>query len=166
VSPSRPFHPQQETTPQDPALTTALRCYLDAFSRRHEARKIYLRQTAAQRWIQWREQVLMGGQPHSEVNLQLSSLDQQLRSVRFPRFATSVSLWHQLTHPGAVHHHRRVRLRRAPHIRYRHGPLDCGGPELAGRPALGAVSPALGGRLCCRLCRCLSTTTLTTNYEP
>ncbi|KAK0755034.1 hypothetical protein B0T18DRAFT_425324 [Schizothecium vesticola] len=55
-------------------------CYLDAFSRRHEAQKIYLRQTAAQRWIQWREQVLMGGQSHSEVNSQLRSLDQQLRS--------------------------------------------------------------------------------------
>lgn len=66
------------------ALTAASRCYLDAFARRHEARKIYLRQTAAQRWIQWRDQVLMGGQPHSGVNSQLRSLDQQLRSVRPP----------------------------------------------------------------------------------
>lgn len=64
-------------------LTATSRCYLDAFARRHEARKIYLRQTAAQRWIQWRDQVLMGGQPHSGVNSQLRSLDQQLRSVRF-----------------------------------------------------------------------------------
>ncbi|KAK1825823.1 hypothetical protein QBC39DRAFT_38552 [Podospora conica] len=55
-------------------------CYLDAFARRHEARKIYLRQTAAQRWIQWRDQVLMGAQPHSGVASQLRSLDQQLRS--------------------------------------------------------------------------------------
>ncbi|KAK5660059.1 hypothetical protein OQA88_13528 [Cercophora sp. LCS_1] len=54
--------------------------YLDAYARRHEGQKIYLRQAACQRWIEWRDQILMGGQPHSGNQSQLRVIDQQLRS--------------------------------------------------------------------------------------
>jgi hypothetical protein len=54
---------------------------LDAFSRRHEGQKIYLRQLAAQRWIGWRDQVLQGGRPHTGNTEQLEACDAQLRVV-------------------------------------------------------------------------------------
>ncbi|KAJ8130064.1 hypothetical protein O1611_g3567 [Lasiodiplodia mahajangana] len=53
---------------------------LDAIARRHEARKIYLRQTAAQRWVEYREQVLQGCRPSSSNRRQLRACDEQLRS--------------------------------------------------------------------------------------
>ncbi|KAI0393343.1 hypothetical protein F5Y17DRAFT_313240 [Xylariaceae sp. FL0594] len=53
---------------------------LDAFARRHEAQKIYRRQSAAQRWIEYREQVLQGGRPSSANRRQLRACDEQLRS--------------------------------------------------------------------------------------
>ncbi|KAK1756815.1 hypothetical protein QBC47DRAFT_443449 [Echria macrotheca] len=56
------------------------KCYLDAYARRHVARKIYLRQEACMRWVQWREQVLNGGRPHSGNHSQLRALDHQLRA--------------------------------------------------------------------------------------
>lgn len=58
-----------------------LRVLLDAYSRRHEAQKIYLRQAAAQRWVGWREHVLQGQRPHSGHTDQLSACDAQLRVV-------------------------------------------------------------------------------------
>ncbi len=54
---------------------------LDAFARRHEGQKIYLRQQAAQRWISWRDQVLQGQRPHSGHTSQLAACDAQLRVV-------------------------------------------------------------------------------------
>jgi hypothetical protein len=54
---------------------------LDAYSRRHEAQKIYLRQAAAQRWVGWREQVLQGQRPHAGHTEQLANCDAQLRVV-------------------------------------------------------------------------------------
>ncbi|KAK0720929.1 hypothetical protein B0H67DRAFT_484896 [Lasiosphaeris hirsuta] len=54
--------------------------HLDAYARRHEGQKIYLRQAAAQRWIEWRDQILMGGRPHSGNTSQLRGVDQQLRA--------------------------------------------------------------------------------------
>ena len=57
---------------------------LDAYSRRHEAQKIYLRQAAAQRWVGWRDQVLNGERPHSGHTEQLAACDAQLRVVSFP----------------------------------------------------------------------------------
>jgi len=57
------------------------RVMLDAFSRRHEGQKIYLRQEAAQRWIGWRDQVLRGERPHSGHTQQLNNCDAQLRVV-------------------------------------------------------------------------------------
>ncbi|KAK0708812.1 hypothetical protein B0T21DRAFT_387539 [Apiosordaria backusii] len=53
---------------------------LDAYARRHEGQKIYLRQAAVQRWIEWRDQILMGGRPHSGNQSQLRGCDQQLRA--------------------------------------------------------------------------------------
>jgi hypothetical protein len=54
---------------------------LDAYSRRHEAQKIYLRQEAAQRWIGWRDSVLQGQRPHAGHTDQLAACDAQLRVV-------------------------------------------------------------------------------------
>ncbi|KAI0151271.1 hypothetical protein BJ166DRAFT_386744 [Pestalotiopsis sp. NC0098] len=53
---------------------------LDAFARRHEAQKIYLRQAAAQRWIEYRGQVLQGGRPSPANRRQLRACDEQLRN--------------------------------------------------------------------------------------
>ncbi|KAI3326101.1 hypothetical protein HD806DRAFT_434303 [Xylariaceae sp. AK1471] len=53
---------------------------LDACARRHEAQKIYLRQAAAQRWVQYREEVLQGHRPGSSNRRQLRACDEQLRS--------------------------------------------------------------------------------------
>lgn len=69
-------------TPANHHLKSVL---LDAYARRHEGQKIYLRQAAAQRWIEWREQILMGGRPHSGNHSQLRGCDQQLRSVSLRR---------------------------------------------------------------------------------
>ncbi|KAI1140532.1 hypothetical protein F5Y05DRAFT_411584 [Hypoxylon sp. FL0543] len=52
---------------------------LDAYARRHEAQKIYLRQAAAQRWIEYRESVLQGQRPNSSHRRQLRACDDQLR---------------------------------------------------------------------------------------
>merc|ERR1712054_466525 len=54
--------------------------HLDALARRHEAQKIYLRQQAAQRWIEWRDQVLQGGRPSSKNRAALHACDLQLRT--------------------------------------------------------------------------------------
>src|SRR4051812_3186277 len=54
---------------------------LDAYSRRHEAQKIYLRQQAAQRWIGWRDSVLQGQKPHQGHTAQLGQCDSALRVV-------------------------------------------------------------------------------------
>lgn len=54
---------------------------LDAFARRHEGQKIYLRQAAALRWVEWRDSVLASHRPHSGNASQLASCDTQLRTV-------------------------------------------------------------------------------------
>ncbi|POR38427.1 Uncharacterized protein TPAR_01377 [Tolypocladium paradoxum] len=53
---------------------------LDAFSRRHQGQKIYMRQGAAQRWVEFREQILQGQRPHPAVQPQLQACDHQLRA--------------------------------------------------------------------------------------
>ncbi|KAL7786639.1 hypothetical protein V8C37DRAFT_291478 [Trichoderma ceciliae] len=53
---------------------------LDAYARRHEGQKIVLRQAAAQRWIDYRDQVLLGQRPHPGNHAQLQILDNQLRA--------------------------------------------------------------------------------------
>lgn len=65
----------------DATSTDPRRVLLDAYSRRHEGQKIYLRQAAAQRWIDWRNQVLQGGRPTSRNRSQLQACDYQLRTV-------------------------------------------------------------------------------------
>ena len=57
------------------------RILLDSFARRHEGQKIYLRQAAAQRWVENRDAVLQGGRPHAGVQSMLRRCDQQLRAV-------------------------------------------------------------------------------------
>ncbi|EAQ85695.1 hypothetical protein CHGG_06948 [Chaetomium globosum CBS 148.51] len=66
--------------PEEQAKAELKQVLLDAYARRHEGQKIYLRQAAAQRWIEWRDQVLMGGRPHSGNQQQLRAVDQQLRA--------------------------------------------------------------------------------------
>ncbi|RYP77458.1 hypothetical protein DL769_003412 [Monosporascus sp. CRB-8-3] len=56
------------------------RVLLDAYARRHEAQKIYLRQAAAQRWVEYREHVLQGQRPSSSHRRQLRACDEQLRT--------------------------------------------------------------------------------------
>ncbi|CAK7273007.1 hypothetical protein SEPCBS57363_005437 [Sporothrix epigloea] len=51
---------------------------LDAVARRHQAKKIYLRQAAAQRWIGWRDSVLQGRTPSAEHQASLRACDEQL----------------------------------------------------------------------------------------
>ncbi|TAQ89420.1 hypothetical protein B7494_g2283 [Chlorociboria aeruginascens] len=53
---------------------------LDAYSRRHEGQKIYLRQAAAQRWVGYRDQILQGQRPQSSHTEQLAECDTYLRS--------------------------------------------------------------------------------------
>ena len=63
-------------------LTSQLnRIMLDAYSRRHEAQKIYERQGAAQNWISWRDNVLQGQRPQPRHASQLAACDRQLRVV-------------------------------------------------------------------------------------
>lgn len=66
--------------PEEQAKAELKQVSLDAYARRHEGQKIYLRQAAAQRWIDWRDQILMGGKPHSGNQAQLRACDQQLRA--------------------------------------------------------------------------------------
>ncbi|KAI0913968.1 hypothetical protein F4823DRAFT_558551 [Ustulina deusta] len=68
---------------------------LDAISRRHEAQKIYLRQAAAQRWVEYREQVLQGQRPSTSNRRQLRACDEQLRNtiLSTTSFKLQIYLW-------------------------------------------------------------------------
>lgn len=55
---------------------------LDAFSRRHEGQKIYMRQSAARRWIECRDLILRGNRPVQAARQQLRACDGRLRAVR------------------------------------------------------------------------------------
>lgn len=59
-----------------------VRVLLDAFARRHEGQKIYLRQAAAERWAERRAQILGGGRPSSSNRGAVRANDEQLRVVR------------------------------------------------------------------------------------
>jgi hypothetical protein len=52
---------------------------LDAYSRRHESQKVYIRQAAARRWIRWRDLVLQGERPQVWHADHLAACDTQLR---------------------------------------------------------------------------------------
>ncbi|KAI1383485.1 uncharacterized protein F4822DRAFT_79213 [Hypoxylon trugodes] len=60
--------------------TSFYRILLDAFSRRHEAHKIYRRQKAAKRWIENCEMVLQGQRPNASYQRALRVCDAQLRT--------------------------------------------------------------------------------------
>lgn len=71
------------------------RILLDAYARRHEGQKILLRQAAAQRWIEYRDQILQGQRPHPGNHAQLQAIDNQLRVVSLHPdfFFCSLSSW-------------------------------------------------------------------------
>lgn len=56
-----------------------LQSQLDAFARRHESHKIWLRQGAATRWVVERFDILQGQQPHAGHSAQLKACDRRLR---------------------------------------------------------------------------------------
>ncbi|AEO57105.1 hypothetical protein MYCTH_2117668 [Thermothelomyces thermophilus ATCC 42464] len=72
--------PRANGGPEEQAKAELKQVLLDAYARRHEGQKIYLRQQAAQRWIDWRDQVLMGGRPHAGNQQQLGAIDDHLRA--------------------------------------------------------------------------------------
>lgn len=108
---------------------------LDAYSRRHEAQKIYLRQEAAQRWISWREQVLLGQRPHSGHTSQLSACDAQLRVVSSPLNIFGIKLNEVLL--GARRYHRWLHLLWYAVVRLSDGSLDTWGSKFTERSEMG-----------------------------
>ncbi|KAK4138956.1 hypothetical protein BT67DRAFT_431424 [Trichocladium antarcticum] len=72
--------PRASGGPDEQAKAELKQVNLDAYARRHEGQKIYLRQAAAQRWVEWRDQILMGDRPHSGHQAPLEAVDQQLRA--------------------------------------------------------------------------------------
>lgn len=72
--------PETSGGPEEQAKAELKQILLDAFARRHEAQKILLRQATAQRWIQYRGQILLGGRPNSGNQSPLRRCDQQLRA--------------------------------------------------------------------------------------
>ncbi|KID80247.1 uncharacterized protein G6M90_00g011370 [Metarhizium brunneum] len=53
---------------------------LDAFSRRHQGQKIYMRQSAAQRCLSYRDAILQSQQPRATIQHQLDACDNELRA--------------------------------------------------------------------------------------
>jgi division protein CdvB (Snf7/Vps24/ESCRT-III family) len=58
------------------------RIILDASTRRFQAHKIYLRASAAMRWVHMRSQLLRGEKPNARHVQDLRRIDQHLREVR------------------------------------------------------------------------------------
>ncbi|RDA92540.1 hypothetical protein CP533_4171 [Ophiocordyceps camponoti-saundersi (nom. inval.)] len=54
--------------------------HLDAFSRRHQGQKIYLRQCAALQWLENRDFLLQGQRPYPAIQPRLIACDLQLRA--------------------------------------------------------------------------------------
>lgn len=76
--------PQVRGGQEEQEKAELLQNHLDAFSRRHESHKIWLRQGAAQRWVAARFQILQGRRPHAEHSAQLKACDRALRRVGSP----------------------------------------------------------------------------------
>ncbi|OTB08979.1 hypothetical protein M426DRAFT_130178 [Hypoxylon sp. CI-4A] len=72
--------PQSNGTEVEQYKAELRQILLDSYARRHEAQKIYLRQAAAQRWIEYRESVLQGQRPGPVHRRQLRACDERLRS--------------------------------------------------------------------------------------
>lgn len=120
------------------------RVLLDAYSRRHEAQKIYLRQAAVQRWLGWRDSVLQGQRPHSGHTLQLGACDDQLRVVSLkprppsgPSFHLKVKIDLIFVCTGACGHHRWFYLLRYAIVGLPNGEMDSGRPETSGYSEMG-----------------------------
>lgn len=131
------------------ALTTSTDTYsrvlLDSYARRHEGQKIYLRQAAAQRWVENRDTILQGGRPHPGVQSMLRACDQQLRAVCCELHSLGQSLTNKP--PGARSYHRRRNLRGAALLRPPNGPLGGRGPEPQVRAALASLTTTLSDSL-------------------
>ncbi|RCI12150.1 hypothetical protein L249_0960 [Ophiocordyceps polyrhachis-furcata BCC 54312] len=54
--------------------------HLDAFSRRHQGQKIYLRQCAAMQWLENRDLLLQGRRPYPAIQPRLHACDLQLHA--------------------------------------------------------------------------------------
>ncbi|KAJ6787684.1 hypothetical protein PWT90_09649 [Aphanocladium album] len=83
------YHPMRGVFLNPKANRSSSSCsvLLDAYARRHEAQKIYLRQMAAQRCILARKQILDStGGPNPSNELHLRSCDVQLQQVRAHMF--------------------------------------------------------------------------------
>ncbi|KAL2111996.1 hypothetical protein VUR80DRAFT_8771 [Thermomyces stellatus] len=72
--------PSSEGGPAEQEKAELQQVLLDAYARRHEGHKIYLRQAAANRWVERRAQILNGGRPNSSNRAALRTNDQQLRA--------------------------------------------------------------------------------------
>jgi len=72
--------PRVRGGPEEQERAELQQVLLDAYARRHESQKIYLRQAAAQRWIGYRDQILQGQRPHAGHSGQLAACDAQLRT--------------------------------------------------------------------------------------
>ncbi|ROV98818.1 hypothetical protein VPNG_08420 [Cytospora leucostoma] len=72
--------PETSGGPEEQAKAELKQILLDAFARRHEAQKIFLRQAAAQRWIEYRAPYVLVGRPNSGNSSPLRRCDQQLRA--------------------------------------------------------------------------------------
>ncbi|KAG9241541.1 hypothetical protein BJ878DRAFT_223513 [Calycina marina] len=72
--------PRVQGGPEEQAKAELQHVQLDAYARRHEAQKIYLRQEAAQRWIGWRDHTLQGQRPQASHLAGLENCDAALRA--------------------------------------------------------------------------------------
>lgn len=80
---------------------TVFRVLLDAYARRHEAQKIYMRQIAAQRCILARRQVLDAtGSPNPSNEQQLYACNVQMQQVSVPVLCGVVASVHKDTKEG------------------------------------------------------------------
>ena len=64
------------------------RVILDASARRFQAHKIYLKASAATRWVQARVQILRGEKPNGRHQGALRTIDQRLREVRYRNYGS------------------------------------------------------------------------------
>ncbi|SPN97453.1 uncharacterized protein DNG_00967 [Cephalotrichum gorgonifer] len=78
--------PSPRGGPEEQEKAELQQVLLDAYARRHEGQMIYLRQAAAQRWIERRAHILNGDRPRSGHRHDLRANDQHLRAVGFPLF--------------------------------------------------------------------------------
>ncbi|RYP83569.1 hypothetical protein DL769_001323 [Monosporascus sp. CRB-8-3] len=74
-----PGVPQTTGEPDEQAKAELKQTLLDVYARRHQCQKIYLRQAAAQRWVECRNQILGASRPHGGNMAQLRSCDKQLQ---------------------------------------------------------------------------------------